>query len=70
MQARISLGVQTARLRKKGVITEDMTEEDIAQRVLQARAEAREREGLLRRQRLEAAQQARTCRLSMCVRHA
>ena len=48
--------MQTARLRKKGIVTDDMTVEEILQRTLQARAEAKEREKQLRRQRLEASQ--------------
>ncbi len=60
MQARISLGVQTARLRKKGVVTDNMTVEEILQCTLQARAEAKEREKLMRRERLEASQLVRT----------
>ena len=46
--------MQTARLRKKGVVTDDMTVEEILQCTLQARADAKEREKLMRRQRLEA----------------
>ena len=57
MQARISLGVQTARLRKKGITTDGMTAEEILQCTLQARAEAKEREKAIRRQRLEASRQ-------------
>lgn len=60
MQAKISLGVQTARLRKKGIITDGMADEEILQCTLQARAEAKERVKLIRRQKLEASQQVCT----------
>lgn len=61
MQARISLGVQTARLRKRGIVTEHMTVQEILQYALQARAEAKEHKKLLRRQREEASRQVCSC---------
>jgi len=40
LQARISLGVQLSKLRKKGIDTDTMTAEELAKSLLQAKAEA------------------------------
>ena len=61
MQARISLGLQTAWARKRGIATDTMTVQEILQCTQQARAEAKERRTLIRRQKVDASRQVCKC---------
>ena len=57
LQARISLGVQLSKLRKKGLDTDTMTAEELAKSLMQAKADADAHKEAVRLRKAEASRQ-------------